>query len=78
MFVIKLFDYMYEIPFFPFLLNYAFVAITDITIAANLMVCELVILTCMNGCAYDIFEIKSLNSNLLAPRGHLVCVYKYF
>ena len=69
---------MYEIPFFLFPLYYTFVAIADIIIAANLMVFELVILTCMNGCAYDIFEIKSLNSNLPVPRGRLVCVYTYF
>ena len=69
---------MYEIPFSLFLLNYAFIAITDITITANLVACELVILTGTNGCAHIILEIKSLNSNLSASRGHLVCVYPYF
>ena len=37
------------------------------TIAANLMVFELSILTCMNGYAYDIFGITSQNSNLSCP-----------
>ena len=69
MLVIKLFDHMYEIPFFLFPLDYTFVAFADITIATNLMVFELVILTCMNGCAYDIFGITSQNSNLPAPMG---------
>ena len=69
---------MYEIPFFFFLLNYEFVAITDITIIADLVACELVILTGMNGCAHNIFEIKSLNSNLPASKGRLVCFYPYF
>ena len=67
--MIKLFDHMYEIPFFLFPLNCTFVAFVDITIAANLMVFELVILTCMNGCAYDTFGITSQNYNILAPMG---------
>ena len=62
---------MYEIPFFLFLLNYAFIVITAIVITANLTSCELVILTGMNGCVYNTFEIKSLNSNLLASKGTL-------
>ena len=69
---------MYEIPFFLFLLNHAFIAITDITITANLVACELVILTGMNGCAHSIFEIKSLNSDLPASKRCLVWIYPYF
>ena len=69
---------MYEIHFFLYLLNHAFIAITDVTITANLVVCELIILTGVNGCAHNIFEVKSLNANLPAPRGRLVCVYPYF
>ena len=69
---------MYEIPFSLFLLNYAFIAITNISIPANLVACESVILMGANGCAHIILEIKSLNSNLPTLRGHLVCVYPYF
>ena len=60
---------MYEIPFFLFPINYTFVALVIFTITANLMVFELVILTWMNGYAYDIFGITSQNSNLPAPMG---------
>ena len=78
MFVIKFFDYMYEIPFFIFLLNYALSAITTIVITANLVSCELVILTGMNGCIHNIFEIKPLNSNSSASKGRLICIYPCF
>ena len=69
---------MYEIPLFLSFLNHAFIAITDITITANLVVCELIILTGVNGYAHNMFEVKSLNANLSTPRGRLVCVYPYF
>ena len=69
---------MYEIPFFLFLLNYAFIVTIAIAITANLVPCELVILTGMNGCVHNIFEIKPLNSNLSASWGRLVCVYPCF
>ena len=69
---------MYEIPFFLSLLNHAFIVVIDITITANLVVCESIILTGVNGCAHNIFEVKFLNANLHAPRGRLVCVYPYF
>ena len=69
---------MYEILFFIFLLNYAFIVTTAIAITANLVPCELVILTGIDGRIHNTFEIKSLNSNLTASRGRLVCVYPYF
>ena len=69
---------MYEIPFFLSLLNHAFIAVIDTTITANLVVCESTIPTGVNGCAHNIFEVKSLNANLPVPRGRLVCVYPYF
>ena len=78
MLVIKFFDYMYEIPFFLFLLNYAFIVITAIAITVNLVSCKLVILTGMNDCVHNIFEIKPLNLNLPASWGRLVCVYPCF
>ena len=77
-FVTKFSDYMYEIPFFIFILNYAFIVITAVVITVNLVSCELVILTGMNGRVHNTFEIKSLNSNSPASRGRLVCVYPYF
>ena len=69
---------MYEIHFFLSLLNHAFIAITDVTITANLVVYELIILMGVNGCAHNIFKVKSLKTNLPASRGCLVCVYPYF
>ena len=69
---------MYEIPFFLFLLNYAFIVITAIVITTNFVSCELVILTGMNGCVHNIFEIKPLNSNSPVSRGCLVCVHPFF
>ena len=57
------------------LLNDVFIAFTDITITANLVAYELVILTGMNGYAHNIFEIKPLNSNSSASWGCLVCIY---
>ena len=69
---------MYEIPFFLFLLNYAFIITTAIAITANLVPCELVILMGMNGYVHNIFEIKPLNLNLPASWGRLVCVYPCF
>ena len=69
---------MYEIQFFLSLLNHAFIAVTDNTITANLVVCELIILTGVNGCAHNIFEVKSLNANLPASKGRLVYVYLFF
>ena len=62
---------------FP-LLNHVFIAFTDITIIANLVACELIILTGVNGRAHNIFEVKSLNTVLPVSRGRLVCVHPYF
>ena len=59
---------MYEILFFIFLLNYAFIVTTAIAITANLVPCELVILTSIDGRIHNTFEIKSLNSNLPVSR----------
>ena len=65
---------MYEIPFlFSFFLHYVFIIIT-----VNLVSHELVILMGKNGYVHIIFEIKPLNSNSPALRGHLVCVCSYF
>ena len=49
-----------------------------LTIVADLLIFELVILTCMNGRAYDIFGIISRNSNLPAPIGRWICVWTHF
>ena len=55
-----------------------FIAFTDITITANLMACELIILTGVNGRVRNMFEVKSLNTVLPVSRGRLVCVHPYF
>ena len=49
-----------------------FIAFTDITITANLVACELIILTGVNGHVHNMFEVKSLNTVLLVSRGRLV------
>ena len=41
---------------FP-LLNHVFIAFTNITITANLVACELIILTDVNGHAHNIFKV---------------------
>ena len=69
---------MYEIPFFFSLLNRVFISLTNVTITVNLMAYELIILSGVNGCAHNIFEVKSLNTALPTSRGCLVCVYPYF
>ena len=69
---------MYKIPFFFSLLNHVFIALIDVTITVNLVACELIVLTGVNGCAHNIFEVKSLNIVLPASRGCLDCIYPYF
>ena len=44
---------MYEIPFFLFLLNYAFIITTAIAITTNLVPCELVILMGKNDFVHE-------------------------
>ena len=64
---------MHEIPQF-FFLHYVFIVIIIIIISVNLVSHELVILMGKNGYVHTISEIRPLNSNSLALRGHLVCV----
>ena len=59
---------MHEIPSF---LHYVFIFII-IIINVNLVSHELVILMGKNGYVHTIFEIRPLNSNSSALRGHLV------
>ena len=61
---------MHEIPSF---LHYVFIVII-IIIIVYLMSHELVILRGKNGYIHTIFEIRPLNSNSSALRGHLVRV----
>ena len=49
-----------------------FIAFTDITITANLVACELIILTGVNGRVHNMFEVKSLNTVLPVSRERLV------
>ena len=63
---------MHEIPSF---LHYVFIVIIIIIIiSVNLVSHELVILMGKNGCVHTIFEIRPLNSNSPALRGHLFCI----
>ena len=62
----------------PFRLHYAFIVIIVIVITLNLVFHEFVILMGENGYVHIMFEIRSLNSNSSALRGHLVCVCSYF
>ena len=39
------------------LLNHVFISFTDITITVNLVACELIILTDVNGRAHNIFKV---------------------
>ena len=61
---------MHEIPSF---LHYVFVVII-IIINVNLVSNGLVVLMGKNGYVHVVFEIRPLNSNSLALRGHLVRV----
>ena len=57
-------------------LHYVFIVIIIIIIiiSVNLVFHELVILMGKNGYVHITYEIRLLNSNSLALRGHLVCV----
>ena len=69
---------MYEISSSFFFLHYAFIVIIVIVITVNFVSHDLVIIMGKNGYVHIIFEIRPLNSNSPALRGHLVCVCSYF
>ena len=60
------------------LLHYVFIVIIIIIIGVNLVSHELVILMGKNGYVHTMFEIKPLNSNSPALRGHIVCICSHF
>ena len=55
-----------------------FIAFTDITITVNLVACELIILTGVNGHVHNMFEVKSLNIVLPVSRGRLVRIRSFY
>ena len=69
MLVIEPVEHIYEIFFFLFPLDYILVALVDTYYCYGPYDFELVILICMNGCAYDIFRIMFRNASSPAPIG---------
>ena len=58
-------------------LRYVFIVVIIIIISVNLVSHELVILMGKNSYVHTISEIRPLNSNSTALRGHLVYVYSH-